>query len=526
MRGVGVDLEAALAQPLDLVHVGGEVEAADRADPVDPGRERPFGGERRVELADRAGGRVARVGEGRFLGFGAALVERFEGGDRQVDLAAHFDQLRRVLDPQRDRADRAQVLGDVLADPAVAAGGAADQHAVLVGERDRQAVDLRLGRVAELRGADVEALQVVGEPRSPRRAAPPRCGRCRARASARGARPARSAPAAARRPAGSASRACAAPGSRPRSRAARRAARRRRRRRSPVRRGRSRGGCGAPSCSRSSAARCAAGVAHAGRRARRQHLLEAPAAQPLQAAVVGEVEVDRGDRDPALRDRVEVGSLDLLVAGLPAVDLVAAAAASVLADQLQLVVVDPFAELGHLDPGRLAGGAVDVDQRCLRHRLGEQRADQLRREGGGDGEVEAAADVAHAAARGLLGDGDRGDAEDDPLQGRGDGPRVGDVVAEVGAVVDPGDDQVGAVADQAELGEADAVDRGAVGRVAAVAVVELDLLDAERRAGRDAAGGGAAVGVGGDHVELDAVDLAQRPPQRPAGRGRRCRRRW
>ena len=60
-------------------------------------------------------------------------------------------------------ADRAQVLGHVLADPAVAAGRAADQDAVLIGERDRQAIDLRLGRVAELRGGDVEPLQVVGQ---------------------------------------------------------------------------------------------------------------------------------------------------------------------------------------------------------------------------------------------------------------------------------------------------------------------------------------------------------------------------
>ncbi len=60
-------------------------------------------------------------------------------------------------------------------------------------------------------------------------------------------------------------------------------------------------------------------------------------------------------------------------------------------------------------------------------------------------------------------------------------------------MVDPGDDQVGAAADQAQLGEADAVDRGAVGRVADTAVFERDLLDAERRAGSDAARGGAAV---------------------------------
>ena len=64
-----------------------------------------------------------------------------------------------------------------------------------------------------------------------------------------------------------------------------------------------------------------------------------------------------------------------------------------------------------------------------------------------------------------------------------------------------------------ELGEAHAVDRGAVGREAAVAVAELDLLDAQRRAGGDAARGRAAVGVGGDHVDLDPVELAQRPPR-------------
>jgi hypothetical protein len=162
--GVGVDLETTVAQPFDLVHVGREVEPPDRADPVEPTRERPFGRQRRIELADRAGGGVAGVGEGRFAGLGAALVQRFEGGDRQVCLPPHFDQLGGVLDLQRDRADRAQVLGHVLADPAVAAGGAAHQDPVLVGKGDREAVDLRLGRVAELRGGDVHSLQVVGDP--------------------------------------------------------------------------------------------------------------------------------------------------------------------------------------------------------------------------------------------------------------------------------------------------------------------------------------------------------------------------
>ena len=298
----------------------------DRADPVAPDRERPFGGERRVELADRAGGRVARVGEGRLARLGAALVQRLEGGDRQVDLAAHLDQRRRVLDAQRDRPDRAQVLGHVLADPAVAAGGAADEHAVLVGERDRQAVDLRLGRVAELGGADVEPLQVVADAGLPgaqlllvagvgerehrlgvldlrealQRRRPDPLGRRVGRAQLRVLGLDRAQLVEQRvvfvvADLGVVEDVVAVVVAAQLAGAARPPASRRPSLTPP-------GGAG------------------------RQHLLEAPAAQPLEAAVVGEVEVDRRDRDPALGDRRQVGPLDLLVARLPAVDLVAAAA--------------------------------------------------------------------------------------------------------------------------------------------------------------------------------------------------------
>ena len=494
--------------------MAGRVEAAHRAEPVAPDRERPFGGERRVELADRAGGRVARVGEGRLAGLGAALVQRFEVGDRQVDLAAHFDQLGRVLDAQRDRADRAQVAGHVLADPPVAAGRAAGQHAVLVGQGDRQAVDLRLGRVAELGAVDVEPLEVVAHPRLPgaqlllvagvgqrehllgvldlleaveRRRADALGGRVgRAQLRVLGLDVAQLVEqrvvlvVADQRVVED-----VVPVVVPRQLAPQL--------RRPLLVGRG---------------------AHTEEGAtRRQHPLQRPGAQAVELAVVGEVEVDRRDRDPALRDRHQVGLLALLEARLPAVDLVVAPAVLVLGDQLQLVVVDAFAEPGHLDPARLAGGAVDVDQRLRRHRLVLQRGDELGEEGGGDGEVEAARDVAHAAARGLLGDRDGGDAEHDPLEGGGDRARVGDVVAEVGAVVDPGDDQVRALADQPELGEAHAVDRRAVGGEAAVAVAELDLLDAQRRARGDAARRRAAVRVRRDHLDLDPVDLAQRPPR-------------
>ena len=64
----------------------------------------------RVELAQRAGRAVARVGEEGQAGVGALVVDLLEGGARQVDLAAHLDQRRRVVgQDQRDAADGADV---------------------------------------------------------------------------------------------------------------------------------------------------------------------------------------------------------------------------------------------------------------------------------------------------------------------------------------------------------------------------------------------------------------------------------
>ncbi len=62
---VAVDAEAARAQPLQRLPVRLEAQALDRADGVAPHGERALGGELRVELADRPGGRVARVHERR-----------------------------------------------------------------------------------------------------------------------------------------------------------------------------------------------------------------------------------------------------------------------------------------------------------------------------------------------------------------------------------------------------------------------------------------------------------------------------
>src|SRR5207253_1566103 len=80
------------------------------------------------------------------------LVDAFEVGQAQEDLAAYLQPLRRIVAAQalRDAPDRADVGGDVLPHVAVAAGGPAGQPPALVDQRDRHPVDLRLADVGRL----------------------------------------------------------------------------------------------------------------------------------------------------------------------------------------------------------------------------------------------------------------------------------------------------------------------------------------------------------------------------------------
>ena len=126
-------------------------------------------GDLRILLPQAAGGRVARVGE-RLLSVGlGGGVQGLEAGLRHVAFAAQLQGRRKVADggqglvaqAQRHVLDGAHVGGDVLARGAVAARGGAHEAAVLVGERNRGAVDLQLAH--ERRNAAEELLD-AGEP--------------------------------------------------------------------------------------------------------------------------------------------------------------------------------------------------------------------------------------------------------------------------------------------------------------------------------------------------------------------------
>ncbi len=149
----GADREAVIAQPGERVPVRLELEAFARADRVRPQRQRPPRRHRRILLAQRSGRRIARVHERLRAGRDLLLVHAGEALQRQVHLAAHLDPLGQrpgvVGQRERDRPHGAQVGGDVLADHAVAAGGAAGEATALVQERDGEAVDLGLGHELE-----------------------------------------------------------------------------------------------------------------------------------------------------------------------------------------------------------------------------------------------------------------------------------------------------------------------------------------------------------------------------------------
>ena len=80
----------------------------------------------------------------------AVLVHLLERRARQIDLASHFDATRhRFAKPQWNGADRPHVVRHVLPGRPVTACGGTHEHALFVGERDAQAVDLQLRDVVD-----------------------------------------------------------------------------------------------------------------------------------------------------------------------------------------------------------------------------------------------------------------------------------------------------------------------------------------------------------------------------------------
>ena len=167
--------------------VAGSSKPSLRADAVGEEREPALRGEARVELAQRR--RRRRCADSRTSSRPPPRARLFSASKsvaQHQHLAAHFEQLRRLASPRRRSGIVRTVRRfgrHVLAGGAVAARRALHEEAVLVGERDREAVELELARRTRPRST-LEALAARGGRRRPR---PRRRRRWRARASARGA---------------------------------------------------------------------------------------------------------------------------------------------------------------------------------------------------------------------------------------------------------------------------------------------------------------------------------------------------
>ena len=136
-RDVWVHREAVRGEPVEALAVAGERQSLGDAERVRPHRERALGGLLWVELTNRSRRGVAGVHESRQALLSTTLVDRLEVRQRQVNLAAHFDERRHRFavegfDRERDRVDCQQVVSYILSDLTVAARSTALEFPVAV----------------------------------------------------------------------------------------------------------------------------------------------------------------------------------------------------------------------------------------------------------------------------------------------------------------------------------------------------------------------------------------------------------
>ncbi len=143
--------KAPAAQRIDHLCLGRPRHGGGFAPAMRQETQRARRGNARILLPQRSGGGVARIGElarafGRLRLGQQARVQRQEIGLGHVNLAAHLEQLGRVIGQlARNIGDGQRVGGDILAQLPVAPRRGEHQPTALVTQRTGQAIDLRFG---------------------------------------------------------------------------------------------------------------------------------------------------------------------------------------------------------------------------------------------------------------------------------------------------------------------------------------------------------------------------------------------
>ena len=123
--------------------------------------QRPGPGDRGIELAQGSSGRIARVGERLIARLRLPGVQRGKIGVGHIHFAAHFQHVGRAGQLLRDVCDSAGIGGDLFAHLSITPRGSLHQFALLIAQRQRQAVNLGFRRVGQ-RGLRPEA-QVLAD---------------------------------------------------------------------------------------------------------------------------------------------------------------------------------------------------------------------------------------------------------------------------------------------------------------------------------------------------------------------------
>ena len=148
---IGNDLKAEAAQIIQRLRVRLKGDALRQLHIENKDIQSALGGDLRVELAQGASRRIARIGKEALPCRLTRLVEAGKAGARHEHLAAHDQPCGRALKRHGNGADGLEIFGHVLADEAVAARRTTHESSIHIFQRDGQAVHLRLNAVDGVR---------------------------------------------------------------------------------------------------------------------------------------------------------------------------------------------------------------------------------------------------------------------------------------------------------------------------------------------------------------------------------------
>ena len=136
---VRADPETEGFQEVEDGHLIGEGMVFGTVDAVSKERQPAGGGDLGVELADRAGGAIARIDERTLAGSHQPRIHLGEIGIEHHHLATHLDG-QRLWQAERDRRYRADLCRDLFTCFAIAARRGTNQESVVVGQGNGQTV--------------------------------------------------------------------------------------------------------------------------------------------------------------------------------------------------------------------------------------------------------------------------------------------------------------------------------------------------------------------------------------------------